>query len=274
MACLESCHLNCIKITRDKGGNFYQVKDASVCVQCGQCDKVCPLIDVNNLNYPNKAYIAWNKNRNLNKRSASGGIAVAIYRYCLQNGIICVGVKFDSNQKARYGIISDLKELEMYVSSKYVYSHMGKIYIKILNLLRKGEKVLFIGLPCHVSALKKWLHQEYKNLFLVDLVCHGTVPENILLKHIYKFKGVCKENIGNICFREADNQYGITIKGKNNQILKKITKDEDKYMIAFCNGISYFEQCYMCKYARKERCSDITLKDFSGKKFIKKSFFH
>ena len=35
----------------------------------------------------------------------------------------------------------------------------------------------------------------------------------------------------------------------------------DPYMIAFLNGLIYTENCYSCKYARRERVSDITIGD-------------
>ena len=36
------------------------------------------------------------------------------------------------------------------------------------------------------------------------------------------------------------------------------------YYYHFLQGYNYRESCYHCKYARKERCSDITLCDFWG----------
>ena len=38
----------------------------------------------------------------------------------------------------------------------------------------------------------------------------------------------------------------------------------DRYIIAFLNSLNYTENCYQCKYARRERVSDITVGDSWG----------
>ena len=55
------------------------------------------------------------------------------------------------------------------------------------SLPEKNEKVLFIGLPCQVAALKQYidLYKLNRNLLtLVDIVCHGVTPQDYLKTHI------------------------------------------------------------------------------------------
>lgn len=67
-----------------------------------------------------------------------------------------------------------------YRNSKYVYSDAGNIYYEVGKNLVNQRGVLFIGLPCQVAALKKYLFVKkisLELLFTVDIVCHGTTPE-------------------------------------------------------------------------------------------------
>ena len=48
----------------------------------------------------------------------------------------------------------------------------------IKDQLESGIDVLFIGCPCHVNALKKYLNSTYKNLTTISLVCYGVCSLN------------------------------------------------------------------------------------------------
>ena len=67
------------------------------------------------------------------------------------------------------------------------------------------------------------------------------------------------EKYGAICFREGKH-YSVHCE-KKRIVPKRVI---DRYMLSFLWRISYTENCYYCKYARKERCADITLGDAWG----------
>ena len=58
------------------------------------------------------------------------------------------------------GIVANLsdafciEELNDFAGSKYVKSNPIGIYAKVIEKLKHSEKVLFIGLPCQVAAVK------------------------------------------------------------------------------------------------------------------------
>lgn len=68
--------------------------------------------------------------------------------------------------------------LEKTQGSKYVQSYMGDIYENIMELLRKGKKVIFTGAPCQATALHNYVTLTKdgiyrKNLINVAFICHG-----------------------------------------------------------------------------------------------------
>ena len=44
-ACASVCARQCITMQEDNEGFLYPVVDASICIDCGLCEKVCPVIN-------------------------------------------------------------------------------------------------------------------------------------------------------------------------------------------------------------------------------------
>lgn len=265
MACKIACPVNCIHI-RNKHIGFIRTIDIDKCIHCGKCEKICPM-NHGTYHKPQNAYVAWSKKRTIQGESASGGIASTIYEYCIDNDIACLGVKYNEKLQAQYDFVKNKAEIKMVRGSKYVYSHMSSVYHEILRRLKEGEKIVFIGLPCQAAALKNYLNSDCENILYIDIVCHGVCFEKMLQSHIARMTKKNEDKIMSINFRERFNSYGVTIRGKNNKLIKKKDRNTDEYMMAYCYGITYLEACYQCPYARNERVGDITIKDFSGEPF-------
>ena len=86
--------------------------------------------------------------------------------------------------------------MSKFLGSKYVKSNPGGIYKKVLERLKDGEKILFVGLPCQVAAAKHYT-KNHQNLYTIDLICHGTPSPKILEKFLddYDVKLVDLERI-------------------------------------------------------------------------------
>lgn len=253
--CEYVCPNNCISIVR-KDLKYYKKIDKTKCIDCGRCFRVCTCENVNKekLNSVKRAYCACKKKRRTNDYSASGGIAATVYEYCVEKGIVCIGVRW-KEQRLVYDYVT-AENITSFLGSKYLYADMSYIYETIKKF--DSQKIVFIGLPCQVFALKKYLENR-KNIIYIDLVCNGTCAQELFEKHIIKKR---IKSFNNILFREHNNQYGLTIFYKNKK--RYLLRNEDSYCMAYVKGISCMDNCYTCDFSCEKRIGDITLKDFCG----------
>ena len=249
----------------DKKGFLYPNVDQSICIECGACERVCPFpASEHDLNSPHTAYAAWLKDKEICSASSSGGAAYAIGSRVLEKGGIVYGCAANGVdiRHIRVENIEDLKKLQ---GSKYVQSDVRGLFSEVRQDLKKGCPVVFIGTPCQVAGLKKFIKNIPDNLLLVDLICHGTPSQQMLREHIANV--VPNNRIDNISFREGDSQFILTLSQKKEKIWRADVWSEplkDMYYRAFMDGISYRPSCHVCTFARAERVSDITIGDFWG----------
>lgn len=256
MACVDVCPKKSIRI--NESIQFYNAEiDEYTCVNCGLCKKVCPNINLVNKSRPIEWKQGWARDE-IRKFSSSGGVASAIVENFIKSGGFVASCVF-MNGKFVFEITNDLKMIESFAGSKYVKSNPSGIYGKIKERL-KTNKVLFIGLPCQVAALKNYINNQ-ENLYTIDLICHGS-PSVKLLDLYLSETGVNLSKIKEIKFR-TDIDMGLCIDSKKIKPPRVI----DEYLCAFLESIIYTENCYQCNFATIERVSDITLGDSWGTKY-------
>lgn len=93
------------------------------------------------------------------------------------------GAKFNEQCEVVHDCVETIPALELLRGSKYVQSHIGLSFQKIKAELRKGKVVLFTGTPCQVAGLKRFLKDDYSNLYTIDFLCHG-IPSPGVWKNI------------------------------------------------------------------------------------------
>ena len=257
MACVAVCPKQAI-IIQDDLTAYNAIIDKSKCVQCGQCYKICQNNQHSELLKPIKWWQGWIKEEALRKKSSSGGIATAIeYGFIKSGGVVC-SCEYTEGTFC-FSFAEKEKEVEKFCGSKYIKSNPKEVYKEVKYKLINNQKVLFVGLPCQVAAIKNYVGERLqKQLYTVDLVCHGT-PSPQLLRYFLKQYNLEIKNIDKIQFRTK-----TRFQLKENDKYIGTGGTLDKYSMAFLNSISYTENCYSCTYARKERISDITLGDSWG----------
>ena len=260
--CIEICPKSAL-IMLDTIKDLNVVIDEHKCIKCNACKKVCQQINEPILRKPIAWFQGWATENDSRAKSSSGGFAYSLMKKFLQEGGIVCSCKF-SNGKLIYKCTRDEEELETFRGSKYVKSDPSGVYETIDEYLKEGQKVLFVGLPCHVSALKNYIGDNTEELlYTVDLVCHGSPSEKLLAKYLME-KEININDLSNIFFRNK-NKFRITALYKdNNEVSITPRGVRDKYTIGFLNGLFYTENCYNCIYAGLERVSDITIGDSWG----------
>ena len=267
-ACAAVCPKRCVKMQIDSFGAKYPNIDDSCCVECRRCQSVCPVLNPISGANPLKVFAARSNDSNVAVNSASGGIAVEIYKYAISVGAYIVGARQNEDFSVSLELSKDDAIINRFQNSKYVFSEAYKVYGKIEDCLKKGKKVLIIALPCQIAAVKNLFLDKYDNLFFVDIVCHGTTPVSYLQHHIRKIESRLDQKAVKMSFRDPDfktSTFTFTLYNSANQCFyAKRTKGGDTYQYGYHRHLSYRENCYHCLYACPERQGDITLADFPG----------
>lgn len=259
MVCIEKCKENAITIVDDLRA-YNAVINESICISCGACERICPSVFPTEKQRPIVWCQGWAE-QTIRENSSSGGAASAIIKWFIENGGYVVACLFDKGEFI-FRLTNNLNEAKKFAGSKYVKSNPENIYRAVDEKLKDGGRVLFIGLPCQVAALKKIVKRN-ENLYTIDLICHGT-PSPKLLDMFLKEKHVDIKNLNKISFREK-NSFGLRVD------IRKLSPTglRDMYTHAFLRGLDYTENCYSCLYAELNRVSDITLGDSWGSEMEK-----
>jgi len=217
------------------------------------------------LHYPSICYAAWCGSAQDRPKSASGGLSHALGKWCLKNGGVVYGARWNDSVNAVIMPAETDLELEKFRGAKYVQSLLARYTVEQMRQnLDAGRMVLFVGLPCQVAAVRETLGCHEK-LFCVDLLCHGVRPsrdfrsavEDILHKK-------CINEWTDIRFRGNDS-HDFHLSIWNNDICLYDRPAEDQpYFKTFLAGVGLKEACYSCQFARPERLGDLTLGDFIG----------
>lgn len=255
MSCIELCPNNAIKI-EDTANALNAIIDPQKCCECHLCKLLCQYNNPPQLKKPQMWKQGWSLDQEIRKQASSGGVATAIEKAFVEHGGVVCSCTF-KNGEFKFEFSENSFEIKKYMGSKYIKSSPIGIYKALANKLNHGQKVLFIGLPCQVAAVKNYTHNPL-NLYTVDLICHGT-PSVRILNHFLQDLGTKISNINTITFREK-NIFKLQIDDKS----YAIPNISDDYLVSFLRAICYTENCYSCRYARIERIGDITLGDSWG----------
>lgn len=256
-ACKNICPKQAIFVGKDSLGKTIPKIDDTLCIECGLCRKVCPVLQPVSLQYPYDAYAVWSKNKDDLQYSSSGG-AGAVFARCVlsSGGVVCGAAVKDGT--AKHILINSEEQIDQLRGSKYVQSEMGDCYKQIKQYLLAGKQVLFIGTPCQSAGLQRYLQKDYENLLTVDLICHGTPPQVYLSEHLAKHT----KKYTSFSFRGKYDWFLTAY--DSSRISYQREREKDIYFLSFLDALTYRDNCYSCRYARLERVSDITIGDFWG----------
>lgn len=211
----------------DELGFLYPNINQSMCVNCGMCEKVCSIcFQSSKTTVQRKAFSAFNKNDIVRKNSSSGGVFSSIAEFIIKTDGLVVGAAFDGKfEKVKHIIVDDIYNLYKIRGSKYTQSNMCSIYETVKTNLQAGKNVLFSGTPCQIYAIKNYLGKEYKNLYLVEIACHGVPSPFVWEQYLQHFKKNQKANVIDVQFRYKNpswERYYMKISFENDkQYLKK-----------------------------------------------------
>ena len=256
MACVDCCPVSAITI-QDSLAAYNAIIDTKKCINCNSCHRICQQ------NNPAEVYapIEWKQgwaSSDIRAKSSSGGFATAIMRAFVGDNRYIAACRFVKGEFV-FDITNKKERISEFTGSKYVKSNPVGIYKKVKERLAHGDHVLFIGLPCQVSSMKNFIGKNLtKNLYTVDLICHGS-PSPKLLSLSMREYGFDIKSVNNIYFRR-NASFGL-----RTDIQKLVpNRVQDRYLMAFLKGLCYTENCYNCYYAQAQRVGDLTIGDSWG----------
>ncbi|MBR1676344.1 MAG: Coenzyme F420 hydrogenase/dehydrogenase, beta subunit C-terminal domain [Clostridia bacterium] len=270
-ACYNICPTKKIKLSFDYRGFIRPVIDDSInCIECGQCERVCPVLHpIDNTAQSTKCYAVKSKNDNIRDCSSSGGVFSEIAIKVLNSGGIVYGAAYSDDFSVQHIGIESVEELTKLRGAKYAQSDLSDTYCKIENGLKQGRIVLFSGTPCQVAGLKSFLKKEFENLITIDFVCHG-VPSPQVWEN-YVFYRAKKDNNGilplkiNMRSKESgwsNYSYSMRFDFQNHSYVAQ--NGNDIFMALFVQNYILRDSCYNCRFKGINKVSDVTLGDFWG----------
>lgn len=264
MLCAEICPKQCISFVTREDGFRYPKIDETCCIGCNKCGTVCPKESPNLGNRNVKAYAAFNRDDEIRRNSSSGGVFHAIANAFIGNGGIVYGAAFDGDfRRVRHIRVDRGSELIRLIGSKYIQSEVESAYADIRQDLRDGRKILFVGTPCQVAAVRE-LAGHVESLYTIDLICHGVASPMIWERY---FDSVHKgKKIKSVFMRDKKygwNYFSMRIGYEDGKVYRK-SFAFDLFLRGFLENLFLRESCYSCPFRHEDRLGDLTVADFWG----------
>ena len=169
--------------------------------------------------------------------------------------------------KVKYSRATTIDDLESFRGSKYVQASKHNLYKQIKSDLKEGRKVLFIGLPCEISAVYHAVGDK-ENLYTISLICHGPTSQKV---HRDYCKSISKSSDKIISFmsvrykKNGWKPYFIHVEYEDGQEYNEQFNKSD-YNTAFL----YLKRpsCRTCRYKAEDKqfglLADIIAGDYHG----------
>lgn len=265
-ACESICSKKAISMHADQEGFMYPKINQDLCIDCGLCLKVCPAINECTDNTPYvKSYGGYSTNKKIINSSASGGVATALSIATIEKGGVVFGVQFDQTySNAEYVKITTIDDLWALCSSKYIQPSKSGIHSLVKKELLTGRKVLFIGCPCDVAGLKRYLRKEYDNLLTCELFCAGITSNKILRDYLTLREKQVHSKLTAFNVRSKDKGWFVQYIKEEYDNGKIFYKNHFGTYLGYAFLTFRRPSCYHCQYKQNVTNCDIKIGDFWG----------
>lgn len=152
-----------------------------------------------------EVYAGYIKERKKLLESASGGTVTAFSEAIIYRGGIVFGAKYSKDfHSVEYCCVEKIEQLEQIKGSKYAPTHKNNVFSRLHEELQNGRLVLFIGLGYDIGAVIQFCQKNRindKNLYTIDILCHGPVSEEIFDCYISELEKKYKSDLQSLNMR-------------------------------------------------------------------------
>lgn len=269
-ACASVCPKGCIAMVADHEGFRYPQVDPALCVQCGACERACPVLHTLVPDHTPRAYAVISRDEEVRRASSSGGVFTEIAKTVLQRGGVVFGAAYNDQFDVVHICTESEADLAKLRGAKYAQSDLNGTFIQVKSRLSDGQPVLFSGTPCQVAGLHAFLGAAPDHLFTVDFICHA-IPSPAVWR-AYVTHRAAQDNHGQLpcaidlrCKDSGWSRYRYSNRftypdGHSHQV----PSGESLYMKLFVGDHINRHSCGSCPFKGSARASDVTLGDFWG----------
>ena len=264
-ACYAACPAGAIEMKPDDEGFLYPVIDPGKCVHCHKCLQACAFKrDLAGGSHPEDTlvYACRTKDREILKRSSSGGAFVAISDMFLERGdaVLCSHYNYEEH-RTEFALVLTKEERDASSGSMYMQSFALDAWKDALSWLKEnpGHRLLFTGLGCQAAGFMQFMKMNGMDgrIFTVDIVCHGAPSPRIWTEYARSLEKEGK--LSDLNFKNKKTGWSKSVgtvcrNGEEISIAKYRRIYTDRYTIR--------QSCFSCPYTRMNRDSDITIGDF------------
>ena len=274
---MQACPVGCISMEADKEGFLYPKADKDKCIECGACERACPILHTGEPSTQEGsmpyAIGGWHKDERIRRDSSSGGMFTLLAEAVLSDGGVVYGCALDDKIRAVHIRVDDRDGLHRLRGSKYVQSNISNTYRSVKEDIDSGRKVLFTGTPCQTAGLRSYLSGEHSDrLFTVDFICHGVPSPRVFEDYIRSEEEKHGGKVASFRFRNKDHGWSqtglqlgtLTVYDDGSQT-RKFPAFTDPFMNAFLEDVCLRPSCYECSFKTlPKEYSDFTIADFWG----------
>jgi coenzyme F420 hydrogenase subunit beta len=210
-ACEAACPTDALKV---EGETLKRLHNCSDFLDlCPICYEVCPHSEAlllrslsfvadapgrsEALGYYRKIVLAQAVDSKLRETCRGGAVVTSLLKYGVEKGVFDAAIvskaeaETPAKPKPSVALVQD--DIISAVGSKFFPSAVAKAYGSAVHEYGR-KRVAFVGVPCHVLALRKmeaWQHKLIQSLSIViGLFCFGTFSLSSVLRHITEAYGV------------------------------------------------------------------------------------
>lgn len=262
-ACFNCCPVKAIEMKPDEEGFLYPQIDKNMCIDCGLCERICPVLNKRNIENVTDGYIIRYKNDKIVRDSTSGGAFTAFASYFLSVDALVYGVGYGANMLVIHKKADQVNQIDEMRGSKFVQSYLGDIFQEIDTFLRRGRIVAFFGTPCQIAGLVSYLRKKPDNLFCIDFVCRGVASPMLWNNYVQMMQKKYGDKIVSAKFKNKTYGYHASTMKIDFANGKKWygSGRVDPMMKAFVREMASRPSCSECAFKGVARISDITMFD-------------